>query len=79
MAVISLVYTESTKTLIHRNQCMHCDEVNELTVNAQDFKSWQNGMHIQIAFSYLNVDERELILTGTHAECWNAMFKEEES
>ena len=29
---------------------------------------------IQDIFPYLNADQREQIMTGTHPSCWNQMF-----
>jgi len=34
--------------------------------------------YIQDAFPYLSTGEREQIMTGTHPECWEKMFPEED-
>jgi hypothetical protein len=34
--------------------------------------------HVQDAFPYLSAGEREQIMTGTHPECWEKMFPEED-
>ncbi|MFY3742238.1 MAG: hypothetical protein HMLIMOIP_002702 [Candidatus Nitrosomirales archaeon] len=38
---------------------------------------WHYGMFIQDAFPELTPGERELIQTGTHSECFDAMFDED--
>ena len=35
---------------------------------------WQNGALIQDAFSFLNADQREFIMTGTPPHIWDSMF-----
>lgn len=59
----------------HYNQCYHCNDQNLILINIDHLESWKNGMFIQNAFPYLSVDQRELIKTGIHPECWNNMFK----
>jgi hypothetical protein len=34
------------------------------------------GEHIQVAWPLASADQRELVLTGTHPKCWDAMFGE---
>lgn len=56
------------------NKCLHCGETNEITVDAPALANWKNGMFIQDAFADLNLEERELVKTGIHPECWDVMF-----
>ena len=46
---------------------------------AKGLKAHRNGAMIQDAFSFLNADEREFILTGTPPEVWDEMFALEAS
>lgn len=44
-------------------------------VDALGFVRWQElGDNIQDALPDLNADERELLMTGTHAHCWERMW-----
>ena len=53
----------------------------EIIVNASieditnGWDSWRKGMLIQYAFSFLNREEREFIMTGITPKEWNEMFK----
>ena len=61
----------------YRNECYYCGEQNIILINIHDLTFWQSGEFIQDAFPYLNKDQRELVKTGIHPECWNKMFGNE--
>ena len=63
------------RDLTLRIKCPVCGEVNTVTVSCEDFNAWQNGELIQIAFSYLSAEEREIIKTGICGKCWENMFE----
>lgn len=56
------------------NVCRHCGITNRILVESELFDQWQNGTYIQDAFPHLNDDERELIKTGIHPECFKEIF-----
>ena len=58
--------------------CTVCGDVSRVLISRDDFMKWRNGETIQVAFPYLNEDSRELLLTGTHRECWDALFGSDE-
>ena len=60
-------------------KCPLCHEINEVTVELHNYLDYTFG-HIkaQDAFPYLTPNERELIISGTCAECWDKMFGDEE-
>ena len=71
--------TESiVEQVVLNNTCIHCGFTNQLTLNAVDLATWRNGELIQNAFPKLNYQQRELIQTGIHPECWDDMFPKEE-
>jgi hypothetical protein len=43
-------------------------------LSAKELADWQNGVHIQDAFIDMVADERELLKTGIHPECWVLLF-----
>jgi hypothetical protein len=45
-----------------------------IVTKLEDAQRWVNGELIQIAFPYLNADDREVLKTGIDAESWEAMF-----
>ena len=56
-------------------QCFHCGGINRILVETECLEKWYKGAFIQDAFPHLSPDERELIQSGTHPECWDEMFK----
>lgn len=56
--------------------CPVCGESSFVAVKEDALKAWQNGMYVQDAFPDFDADKRELLMTGTHPECWDSMFAE---
>jgi hypothetical protein len=56
------------------NKCFHCGGANKILVETEYLEKWYNGALIQEAFPNLTSNERELIQTGIHPECWDKMF-----
>ena len=57
--------------------CCVCDKFEVLTLNRQAVESWQEGEYIQNAFPDMSDGERELLISGTHSECWDKLFPAE--
>jgi hypothetical protein len=57
-------------------QCTVCGSRGRVfDVDALGFTLWQGGLKdIQDALPSLTADERELLMTGTHAHCWERMW-----
>jgi hypothetical protein len=45
-----------------------------ITTRLDDAQRWVNGELIQVAFPYLNADDREILKTGIDAQEWETMF-----
>jgi hypothetical protein len=62
--------------------CRGCDKKFEITVSLQDHAAWvkKEGpkRHAQVAFPYLNADDRELLISQTCGKCWADIFPSEE-
>jgi hypothetical protein len=59
--------------------CMHCGKISTFAVESTALYRWQTmGAMIQDAFPDMSAAKREHLKTGTHPECWNAMFGTEE-
>lgn len=59
--------------------CMHCSETTEFIITKDEYERWIiDNEYIQDVFSYLDKEERELMISGTHPKCWNEMFPIEE-
>lgn len=60
------------------NECTHCGDLNRILLDKEGFILWQQGEFVRNAWPHLSQDERELVISGTHKECWDAMFGDEE-
>lgn len=61
--------------------CIGCGEITTLVLDGIDqiaLQDWAAGMFVQQAFCHWTKDQRELLISGTHSECWDAMFGDEE-
>jgi len=54
--------------------CVVCGSRAQLEVDFDGFAAWQDGTYLQNALPELDADQRELLMTGTHAHCWEIMF-----
>lgn len=45
-----------------------------IVAHLSDVNRWVNGELIQVAFPYLNADQREILKTGIDAQEWETMF-----
>jgi len=55
--------------------CPLCHGDAELIVQTAGFKAYAKGAKIQTAFPELDADQRELLMTGTCAACWEKSMK----
>ena len=69
----------STHNLIPR--CIHCKEFRPVLLDGDRyFRRFMRGESIDATFPLpmFTLGERELLMTGTHPECWDALFAEDE-
>ena len=61
---------------VHTPICRMCGNGGVLdNVDALGFIRWSElGENIQDALPGLDADQRELLMTGTHAHCWTRMW-----
>jgi hypothetical protein len=53
-----------------------CDKVEIVTVDAERYQAWKDGMLIQDAFPGMSDETRELLMTGMCVKCWNAAWED---
>lgn len=63
--------------------CIICGGMARVEVEESDFYAWKGSYDkppvlAQDAFPYLSVDDRELLISGTHPECWEPFVEEVE-
>lgn len=72
-------FARTDQTVVFTNSCLHCSKTNSISLDKKDYETWKaTQRHIQNIFYYLSIDERELILTGIHSQCWIDMFPDDE-
>ena len=59
--------------------CIHCGVASVVTVYEDDLLKWQGGALIQTVWPDWSPAKRELLITGTHPDCWEVITKEEET
>lgn len=59
------------------NSCIHCKKDNQIRINKSDYNRRMNGEFAQDIWPNLSIDDRELIISGTHPDCWHAIFNKE--
>jgi hypothetical protein len=57
--------------------CRECDTMYYFVAEKQDVVDWQNGGLIQNILPYLNMDIRELLISGICGKCFDEMFGED--
>jgi len=58
--------------------CPFCGLEARTVVPGQGLWDWEHGAFVQTAFPMLDADEREQVMSGTHGECWDAAFPEDD-
>jgi len=61
-----------------RNSCFHCKKDNQIRISRSDYNRRMRGDFAQDIWPNLSIDDRELIISGTHPECWQAIFGKDE-
>ena len=55
-------------------KCNTCDESEQVKIDPEHLRSWQDGELIQTAMPYLNVSQRELLISGLCGTCFDKIF-----
>jgi hypothetical protein len=56
--------------------CVFCGKESSIAVDSGSLYLYNQGELAQNAFPTLSPSERELIISGTHSECWGGMFED---
>lgn len=57
--------------------CPYCGKASVLNVSIDGFAAMGAGALVQEAFPELSKDEREMLLTGLHPDCFDAFVPED--
>lgn len=58
--------------------CQACTKTSEFTLDDEKVSRWQAGAYIQDVWPEMTMNDRELIISGTHPKCWEELFAEED-
>ncbi len=58
---------------IYAVKCRMCGSVNLVSLVESDFNKWKQGQVIQKALPYLDVNQRELLMTQICGTCFDAL------
>ena len=62
-------------------ECIVCHQASTIGVTdevAAGIRAWKAGRLAQVALSMLSADERELIMTGIHPDCWSQLADDDD-
>lgn len=68
-----------TMITVMTKPCMICYRRSEIKMPQDAYDRWKiKGLYIQDAWPDGSPEEREMLLTGTHPDCWDKAFPEED-
>lgn len=70
--------TASGDIVVRTPPCFACGKPGSIQVPRAGFDDWQAGSLVQHALPALSAAERELLISGTHPACWDALFPEDD-
>ena len=68
----------SDTIIIKTKPCGVCDQYEVWSLDREAVTRWQEGETIQDAFPDMSAGDREILISGTHAACWDKLFPGEE-
>jgi len=54
--------------------CCECGRASSLRLPRVGYELWRAGLFIQNALPTLTAGEREMLMTGTHPNCWDQLM-----
>lgn len=58
--------------------CVVCGERTKFMVREDEAQAWWDGAYAQHVWPDWSAEKRELLISGTHPQCWDELFGEEE-
>jgi len=60
------------------NPCIMCGETSTVKMLVHHYLEWQKGGLINMVCPEMPTEIREMLISGTHPDCWNKMIQEDE-
>jgi hypothetical protein len=68
---------------VYTQRCIYCGNGGWVEMTYPQYAEGQqhlrDGWFVQDAFPFLSAGEREMLITGTHPECWDAMMGDDQA
>ncbi len=58
--------------------CPFCGKPTKVLMPLEAYRAWQAGAYVQVAWPQGTADEREVLISGTCAKCWDEMIPDED-
>ena len=58
--------------------CMMCGKASQVKMLVHHYIEWTNGGLIDRVCPEMPKETREMLISGTHPDCWDKMFQEDE-
>lgn len=63
------------KILTHHGYCVVCHEPSMVVgIPLDGYRRWKAGQHVQDALPELSASDREILISGTHSDCWDRLW-----
>ena len=59
-------------------KCPMCGKTRDFVLEKSKYLAWKNGAFIQTVFPEMSADDREQLISGLDAECWNKFISDAE-
>ena len=69
----------STTVTVTTPACSVCQRTSQITAPSNAVEAWRAGAFIQDALPMLTEDEREMLQSGTHPDCWDELFGDDDA
>jgi hypothetical protein len=56
--------------------CPLCGKTTILVADIDKVRNWRKGKYVQHVWPELSADIREVVITGTHPECWDELMSD---
>jgi len=58
--------------------CFLCGKSGQVEMLVHHYLEWQNGGLINMVCPEMPAEQREMLISGTHPECWNTLYENDE-
>ena len=60
--------------VVKTKPCLVCDKYEVWSLDREAVTRWRGGENIQDAFPDMKLEDREVLISGTHPACWDKLF-----